>query len=110
MKKSILILTAAVVCGLVTPSFGQSAHDIEQRTKAMRTYLHLSGQQERAVRSILFSATQRKKSIRNNLSLSSRDVKYQLKELNKETRNQIEGVLTPGQARAYRADGDFKNW
>jgi hypothetical protein len=110
MKRSLVLMIAAVFCGLTTGAIAQSARQIDRHVAEMRKNLHLSGQQAGTIRADMFAASNEKKAIERNLSIPPEVKRMKIREVTKATRDQIGAVLSPRQAAIWRFRMQNRAW
>ncbi len=80
-----------------TPQVRRHAHNPHREAVKMAQRLNLSADQTAKLEPILANRDQKAAALRSNTSLSSQDMKTQMRAIHKETRQQLNAVLTPEQ-------------
>lgn len=80
-----------------TPQVRRHAHNPHREAMKMSQKLNLSADQTAKLEPILANRDQKVTSLRSNTALSPQDMKTQMHAIRKETRQQLNAVLTPEQ-------------
>ena len=79
------------------PHVGRHAHNPHREAMKMGQRLNLSADQTAKLEPILANRDQKAAALRSNTALSPQDMKIQMRAIHKETRQQLNAVLTPEQ-------------
>jgi protein CpxP len=100
------VLAVALTSGLVfaqaptpgtTPNLRRHAHNPHREAMKMAQRLNLSADQTAKLEPILANRDQKAAALRGNTAFSPKDMKMQMRAIHKETRQQLNAVLTPEQ-------------
>jgi Spy/CpxP family protein refolding chaperone len=80
-----------------TPHARRHAHNPHREAMKMGQRLNLSADQTAKLEPILADRDQKVTALRSNAALSAQDMKRQMRSIHKETRQQLNAVLTPEQ-------------
>jgi len=80
-----------------TPNVRRHAHNPHREAIKMAQRLNLSADQTTKLEPILANRDQKAAALRGNTALSPQDMKMQMQAIHKETRQQLNAVLTPEQ-------------
>jgi len=85
-----------------TPNVRRHAHNPHREAMKMAQRLNLSADQTAKLEPILANRDQKAAALSTNTALSPQDMKVQMRAIHKETRQQLNAVLTPEQMQQLR--------
>ncbi len=90
-----------------TPQVRRHAHNPHREAMKISQKLNLSADQTAKLEPILANLDQKVTSLRSNTALSPQDVKVQMRAIHKETKQQLNAVLTPEQMQQFKDDAPW---